>query len=46
MFDKDFDDVKKLKRLKTMKQVAKEIVDLENLNDFFALDALSSNAIN
>ena len=46
MFDKDFDDVKKLKRLKTMKQVAKEIVDLENLNDFFAFDALSSNAIN
>ena len=46
MFDKNFDDVKKLKCLKAMKKVARKIVDLENLNDFFALDVLSSNAIN
>ena len=46
MFDKNFDDVKELKRLNTMKKVAKKIVDLENLNDFFTFNALSSNAIN
>ena len=46
MFDKNLDDVKKFKRLKTIKKVAKWIVDLENLNDFFAFDILSLNVIN
>ena len=34
MFDKNFDDVKKLKRLKTMKKVAKKIVDLGKFERF------------
>ena len=34
MFDKNFDDVKKLKRLKTMKKVAKKIVETQ-LIEFF-----------
>ena len=46
MFHENFNDVKKLKRLKTIKKVVKKIVDFENLNDFFVLDVLSSNAIN